>query len=472
MKTWIGIDIGRRSISLSAVDELGTQIRSQEVAINLKPRELSQSNFSELLAQIAAQIDSITSAETETPQALGISCANRYLLGWDRNSLVPVCSPVEVLAKSSRCSPDDKPTQLLSYPNTSQSEAELQRLIQTINENDSLIFGTLECWLLSQLTGSNLAFIDPSCASRFFSLDQIDQISKGIVPEDLGLNLNQLPTILPSINSSNMPGIIRLNGRKELVVSSLLSRQSALLIANRCFLPGQGVLLLGRESKILINLGTEVHDTGNALVAWQLPNGEFTYYIEIEIPGLGDTLQWLFSNFGLGSSLIELHQLAKQVRTSEQVTLVPYRAKSDSAKTTNTSFLLAGLGVSSNRFHIARAGLESIALQVSSAATLWNDSNPVQLQSLSICNVTEPLELLFQLISDLTNMTIVYSRLPRTPSYGAALSALPSLGTGSIDSNDKTIETDNYIPSTNSRATAAKLDKWSRFQNKLAIFDQ
>lgn len=471
MKTWIGLDIGRDSISLSVIDKMGTQIRSQELSINSKSSEVDPPNPSELLTQIIAQIES-TSSETEIPQALGLSCANQFLLLWDRNTSVPIYGPVRVTARPLRYRTQDKLTEPTNPRHHSQSETDLQQLMRTAMENGSLILGSLECWLLNQLTGSNLAFMDPSCASRFFSLDQIEQISNGAAPQDLGLNRNQLPIVSSFDNPSNLLGKIHLKGGRQLTVNSFLCQQSALLIANRCLLPGQGVLLFGQESTILINLGTEFRDSDNTFMARELPHGESVYYREIKVPDVGDTLQWLFSNFGLGNSLIELHQLARQVRTSEQVALVPYRVKTDSAKSTSASFLLAGLGVSSNRLHIARAGLESIALQVSTAVRLWNDSNPIRLESLSIANGMDEMELLFQLISDLSNLTIICSGLPRTPAYGAALSARFSHGMPMVEPNDKTNEAKSYIPSPNNRATSSKLEKWLRFQNKLTIFDQ
>lgn len=472
METWIGLDIGCNSFSLSVVDDTGTQIRSKEAAMDLQASGSDQLNTSELLIQIMAQINSVTSTEAETPRALGLSCANRFLLLWDRNSPVPTIGPVKVSTRPLSYYARQKLAEPTGSLNASRSDSDLQHLIRTAKENESLILGSLESWLLSQLTGSNSPLIDLSCASRFFSLDQIEQINKGAVDEDLRLNPSQLPIITPFSHRSNKLEKIHLTDGKELGVHSFICSQSAQLISSGCLSPGQGVLILGPESKILINTGTEIHDADNAFIAWHFPSGESTYYSEITISELGDTLRWLFSNFELGNSLTELHGLAKQVRTSEQVTLVPYREVANTDKATRTSLLLAGLGVSSNKCHIARAGLESIALQIAGAITEWNNSNPVPLQSLSIGNVTDDLELLFQLVSDLSQVSVLCSRFPQTPAHGAALSALFGLEKNPLSSKENSMDIARYVPSTNNRIAASKSDKWMRFKNKLAVFDQ
>ncbi len=469
MKTWIGLDIGHTSLNFSVIDEMGSQVRSIEVAINSQLSEPHQPNPSELLTQIMAHLDSLVSIETETPQALGLSGANRFVLLWDRNSSVPIGDPVKAPGRLLSYDAQSKLTEPTNAANNSQSATDFQRLIRTAQVNDSLILGSLESWLLSQLTGSTSPLTDPSCASRFYTLNQIQQMDKGVIPEEVGLKPTQHPNFTPSSNPSNTLGKIHLADGRELRVSSFLSSQSAQLLSHGCLLPGQGVLFLEPSARMLINTGSEVHDPDNTFIAWQLPEGETTYLSEITMPEIKDTLRWLFSNFNLGHSLTELHSLAKQVRSAEQVTLVPYRT-TNTDKTQSTSLLLAGLSVSSNKFHIARAGLESIALQISSFITLWNKSNPVPLQSLSMGDVTDHLELLFQLISDLNHISVLCSRLPRTSAYGAALSTLPGLD--SFISNYETTDEANYVPSAHPRAAASKLDKWLRFQDKLASFNK
>ena len=227
-----------------------------------------------------------------------------------------------------------------------------------------LAFGTVDSFLLWRLTNGAVHATDATNASRTALYD----IGKGAWDDDL-LKLFGVPaTMLPAVRdcAAEFGTASAAHFGRALPIRGIAGDQQAALIGQACFAPGMVKATLGTGAFVLLNTGERrVPSTHRLLttVAYQL-HGRRTYALEGSIFSAGATVQWLRDGLGLIQSSAEAGPLAAEADPGQPVYLVPaFVGLGAPIWDAEARATIVGVTRGTTRREIARAALESVALQ-------------------------------------------------------------------------------------------------------------
>ena len=185
-----------------------------------------------------------------------------------------------------------------------------------------LRFGTVDSWLLYNLTGGRVHATDSTNASRtmLMGLQELDY--DPVLLKAFGINRSALPSVLPS---GHQYGVFSSGPLKGVPITGILGDQQAALVGQHCFSPGEVKNTYGTGCFLLANTGQQpVHSTCGLLstVAFQFP-GATSYALEGSVAIAGAGIKWLRENMGLVESPLEAAQLAASVPDTADVYFVP-----------------------------------------------------------------------------------------------------------------------------------------------------
>jgi glycerol kinase len=322
---------------------------------------------------------------------------------------------------------------------------------------DDVRFGTIDTWLVYQLTGSppsppisdeekyvgnvgGLYITDVSNASRWLFMDLqtldwdlslVEQVCNG---SDATVPLSALPQIKASStiygHCSPKFGVPSLSG---VPISGILGDQQAALFGQGAFEPGEAKNTYGTGLFLMMNTGTQMMPSKNGLlttVGYKIgDDGEAVYALEGSVSHSGSTIQWLRDQLQIISNAAESETLASQVSSNDGLYFVPAFAglfapywKADARA------CIVGMTASHNRNHIARAALEACAYQTKDVFdAIYADSN-VELKELRVDGGGTANKLLMQFQADTINVPVVIPVIKETTALGAAFAAGLAVG--------------------------------------------
>jgi len=290
-----------------------------------------------------------------------------------------------------------------------------------------LAFGTVDSWLVWNLTGGKVHVTDASNASRTMLFD----ISKGEWDDEL-LKLFGVPrSMLPEARSSSeVYGVTRLLGT-SIPIAGIAGDQQAALFGQACTKPGMAKNTYGTGCFMLMNTGTKRIASKNNLlttVAWRI--GDRTEYaLEGSIFIAGAVVQWLRDGLEFFRSAAEIEALAAGVSDTGGVYLVPAFAGLGAPHWDQYARgTIVGLTRGSTKAHIARAALEGIVLQVMDVLKAMEADAGIKLKELRVDGGASANDLLMQLQADLLNVPVVRPRVAETTALGAAYLAGLAVG--------------------------------------------
>ena len=290
-----------------------------------------------------------------------------------------------------------------------------------------LAFGTVDSWLVWNLTGGKVHVTDPSNASRTMLFD----ISKGDWDDEL-LKLFEVPrSMLPEVrSSSDVYGVTRLLGN-PIPIAGIAGDQQAALFGQACTKPGMAKNTYGTGCFMLMNTGTKRIASKNNLlttVAWRI--GDRTdYALEGSIFIAGAVVQWLRDGLEFFRSAAEVEALAAGVSDTGGVFLVPAFAGLGAPHWDQYARgTIVGLTRGSTRAHIARAALEGIVLQVMDVLKAMEADAGIKLKELRVDGGASANDLLMRLQADLLNVPVVRPKVAETTALGAAYLAGLAVG--------------------------------------------
>lgn len=298
-------------------------------------------------------------------------------------------------------------------------------------EAGELAFGTIDTWLLWNLTGGRVHATDVSNASRTLLFD----IHRGAWSDEL-LELFRipravLPEVRPSVGDFGETQPQWLGG--AVPIRGVLGDQQAALFGQACFEAGMAKNTYGTGAFLVMHTG-ERPLTGEGVlttVAWQVAGAPLEYALEGSIFIAGAAVQWLRDGLGLIKTSAEIEALAASVASSEGVYFVPALTGLGSPYwDPDARGLLVGLTRGSGRAHVARATLEAIALQVYDAVHAM-ESAGVHLATLRADGGAAANDLLLQIQADLLDRGVERPRVTETTAQGAAMAA--AVGAGLVD---------------------------------------
>ena len=298
-------------------------------------------------------------------------------------------------------------------------------------DRGELLFGTVETWLIWQLTGSHVT--DYSNASRTMLFDIHRLCWDAELCELLGIPMSILP--LPVANSQvyglvkkGIPGLEKLAG---VPVCGAAGDQQAALFGQTCFRPGEAKNTYGTGCFTLMNVGEKSVRSRAGLVtsvAWQV-EGRTAYALEGSVFNGGSTIQWLRDELHLIDSAPECDRLAESVEDSGGVVVVPaFTGLGAPYWDMYARGAILGVTRGTGRAHIARAVLECIAYQVTDLMLAMRQDAGCDITALRVDGGASVSDILMQLQADMLRIPVDRPRMVETTAFGAA--ALAGLSCG------------------------------------------
>jgi glycerol kinase len=228
-------------------------------------------------------------------------------------------------------------------------------------EIDNVCFGTIDSWLIFKLTGEHLT--DVTNASRTLLLNiETGKWSEKIL-ETLDIPITSLPKIKPSLSNFGTNNQIL----KNVPITAVLGDQQASLFGHNCLSKGEIKNTYGTGCFALSNTGEDIIYSNNGLlttIAYQIEDQPIQYAIEGSVSIAGAAVQWLRDNLNIINESSEIESLAMKVKDNGDVYFVPAFSGLFSPHWDPTARgVLVGLTRFSNKSHVARAVLESVAYQ-------------------------------------------------------------------------------------------------------------
>jgi glycerol kinase len=298
-------------------------------------------------------------------------------------------------------------------------------------ERGDVIFGTMESWLIWNLTGGpdgGIHITDVTNAGRTLLMDLATLDWSEELLGFFGVPRAMLPEIRPSIETYGtvrrvLPGVR---------IAAALGDQQAALFGQTCFAPGEAKCTYGTGSFLLLNTGTElVHSTHGLLttVGYKIGSEPAVYALEGSIAITGALVQWFRDGLGLISSAPEIETLARTVSDNGGCYIVPafsglfaphWRSEARGIIVGLTSYITKG--------HLARAVLEATAWQTREVVDAMNADSDLALTALKVDGGMTADHLLMQIVADVLNVPVVRPMVAETVSLGAAYAAGLAVG--------------------------------------------
>ncbi len=296
-------------------------------------------------------------------------------------------------------------------------------------DEGNIAFGTIDTWLLWNLTQGQVHATDVSNASRtmLFNIHELDW------DEEL-LKLFDIPRlILPFVKSSSeVYGITqKVLTASNIPIAGIAGDQQAALFGQMCTQPGMVKNTYGTGCFMLMNTGEiPVSSTQNLLttVAWKV-NGQTHYALEGSVFIAGAVVQWLRDGLGIIRTSKEVEQLVHDIKDSDGVYIVPAFAGLGAPHwNQHARGTIVGLTRGTSAAHIARAALDSIAYQATDVLHAMEKDSGIAIKELRVDGGATSNDLLMQFQSDILNVDVVRPRITETTALGAAYLAGLAVG--------------------------------------------
>ena len=296
-------------------------------------------------------------------------------------------------------------------------------------KSGNLLFGTIDTWLIWNLTGGQVHATDYSNASRtmLFNIHTLEWDKE--ILELLEIPASILPEVRPS--SGVFGNTLPLLFGAAIPVAGVAGDQQAALFGQACFSPGTAKNTHGTGGFLLMNTGDEPVSSKNGLVttiAWGL-GGKITYALEGSIFVAGAAIQWLRDELKLISSAAETEGLCKEVPDTCGVYLVPaFVGLGAPYWDPYARGALTGLTRGANRSHIVRATVESMAYQTYDVLHAMEQDAGIPLAELRVDGGAAANSFLLQFQSDITGVPVLRPSTLETTALGAAYLAGLAVG--------------------------------------------
>ena len=332
-------------------------------------------------------------------------------------------------------------------------------------EKGELCFGTIDTWLIWNLTGGKVHATDYSNASRTM-LFNINTLSWD---EDLlkllDVPASMLPEALPSSGDFGRTDPALFGG--EIPVAGVAGDQQAALFGQCCFDRGNVKNTYGTGGFMLMNTGNKPIFSENGLVTtigWGL-DGKVYYALEGSVFICGAAVQWLRDGLGLIANAKEMADIAGSVENSGGVYFVPafvgLGAPYWNAYCRGSFF---GLTRGTTRAHLVRSVEDSMAFQTTDVLDLMQSESGCEIPELNVDGGAARDNLLLQIQADLLGKTIVRPACVETTALGAAF--LAALATGAVSSTEEIRKTRSidrsFAPVFTAEQRAEALNGWHR----------
>ncbi|MFM7616857.1 MAG: FGGY family carbohydrate kinase, partial [Actinomycetes bacterium] len=434
----LSIDAGTTGIRTYAVDGTGALRMS---AYREFPQHFPRPGWVEhdadeiwaaTIATLTEVVDRITD-EGATVAGIGITNQRETVVAWDRRTGRPRHRAIvwQDRRTAARCDalrdagfePTVRArTGLVLDPYFSGSKVEWLLAEGGVEADPDLAIGTVDSWLVWNLTGGRVHATDPSNASRTMLLDITTLAWSDELCDRFGVPIGSLPEVMPSSGRFGVTDPDRAAGL-TVPVSGIAGDQQAALFGQACFERGMAKNTYGTGSFVLVNLGPECPAPAEGLlttVAWTI-GGATTYAMEGSIFVTGAAVQWLRDGLGIIERAEECGPLAETVPDTGGVALVPaFTGLGSPYWDPYARGAIVGITRGTTRAHIARAVVEAMALQTADVMTAIDAASGTAVAELRVDGGASAMDLLCQFQADLLGVTVRRPAEQGTTALGAA----------------------------------------------------
>jgi glycerol kinase len=410
-------------------------------------------------------------------RCLGIANQRETVVAWDRNSGEPLgraivwqdrrtAAACEQLRAAGHEADVQAITGLVIDPYFSATKMrwllENREEVRGAAQRGTLALGTVEAWLLFKLTGGTLR-TDASNASRTSLLP----LEGGTWDEGLCDLFGVPPSALPEISDcAGELGTVRAEWLgASLPVTGMAGDQQAATIGQACLSRGETKATYGTGAFLLTNLGREPRRSGHRLlttVLWQL-GGQRCFAFEGAVFVAGSLVQWLRDGLGLIDQAAQTEALARSVADSGGVVIVPALSGLGAPHwRPEARGSITGLSFSTSRAHLARAALESMAMQTRDLARAFA-ADGAEWNALRIDGGMSDNDWMAQDLADVLDLPVERPELVETTALGAGM--LAALGAGLFGSLQDAAQamrsaTRSFEPAMEEASRAARVEAW------------
>jgi len=458
---------------ISSAQKEFTQIYPQPGFVEHDPMEIYSSQYG-VLAE-ALTMSGVAPAEVV---AIGITNQRETTIMWDRHTGRPVCNGIvwqcrrthpyceEIVTRG--LGPYIKETTGLvvdAYFSATKIMWILDNIpgVRERAQAGDILFGTVDTWLIWNLSGGRVHVTDCTNASR----TMLYNIHTLAWDEKLLSELNIPHAILPEvISSSEICATVNVLGR-DIPISGIAGDQQAALFGQQCFMQGDAKNTYGTGCFLLINTGDKpiMSDGGLITTIAISREGTVNYALEGSVFTAGAVVQWLRDELKMINTAAESEQCAVSVSDSAGVYIVPafsgLGAPYWDMLARGTMF---GVTRGANRNHIVRAALESIAYQTKDVLDAMQADTGIMLKELSADGGVSANDFLMQFQSDILNIDVICPETTEATALGAA--SLAGLATGVWKDTDELKDrrriARRFTPGMNEERRESLLRGWAR----------
>ena len=483
MTVVLAIDAGTTSVRTIAFDQAGriVEVAQQEFTQHFPEPGRVEHDAAEIWAAVQSTLVEVASRLDKPPAAVGVTNQRETVVAWSRRRSKPVHPAIvwqdrrtaarcDELHRSGALPLVRERTGLVLDPYFSASKIEWMLTEGGVAAEPDLAVGTVDSWIVWNLTGGAVHATDATNAGRTMLFD-IGSLSWDPELCDLfGVPDGCLPEVRASSGSfgTTVPGAA---GGLRIPVAGVAGDQHAALFGQAAFSPGDAKNTYGTGSFVLMNVGDEVPPPADGLlttVAWLLdtPEGrKATYALEGAIFATGAAIQWLRDGLRMISDASETESLAMECESTGGVYFVPAFAGLGSPHwDPYARGLIVGLTRGTGRPEIARAAVEAMAYQTRDVVEAMAAATGTPVRSLRVDGGASVMDFLLQMQADQLGVPVQRPRLQEATAAGAAY--LAGLATGvwpSLEAVAEHWQLDREATPVGDRASAdAGYEDWKR----------
>ncbi len=382
-------------------------------------------------------LNEVLSQLERAPAAIGIANQRETAVAWSRSTGQPLHRAIvwqdrrtaercdQLSAQGALALVRDR-TGLVLDPYFSGTKFEWMLTHGGVADSDDLALGTVDSWLLWNLTGGRVHATDPSNASRTMLFDIGTLAWDEELCTLLNVPMHALAKVLPSsgrfgVTSAECgvpPGI---------AISGIAGDQQSALFGQACFAPGTAKNTYGTGSFVLLNVGNTCPPPTEGMittVAWTLADGTTTYALEGAIFVTGAAVQWLRDGLQIIATSADVGPLADSVPDTGGVYLVPaFTGLGSPWWDPYARGTIIGITRGTTRAHIARAVVEAMAFQVRDAVDAMTAVSGTPLRELRVDGGASAMDMMLQMQADQLGVIVRRPRDQETTALGAAFLA-------------------------------------------------
>jgi glycerol kinase len=331
-------------------------------------------------------------------------------------------------------------------------------------END-LCFGTIDSWILYKLTGKHLTDVTNASRTLMMDLKTLNWIDK--IFDILDIPKESMPEIKPSLfNYGTNEEVL-----KNIPITAVLGDQQASLFGQNCLTSGDVKNTYGTGCFALTNTGEEVIHSSNGLlstVAYQREGCAPQYALEGSVSIAGAAVQWLRDNLNIIDESSEVEALAMSVKDNGDVYFVPAFSGLFSPHWDESARgVLVGLTRFSNKSHIARAVLESVAYQSFELLESMEKDTGTVFDSVKVDGGMVDNNLLMQFQSDIFNKKVISQQINEITALGAGAASFLYLKKLPLENmNEYITQSNTWNPNIDSNQRNHYISKWNKAISK------